>query len=115
MGFAENLARLPPADDLDRIELVGPGGGVGVIENRPGSRGSLRIYRHLALKFGGIDPAAVAEGLELYAEHVEDARLNPGKHPNIDRLLLVQANGQHLAARLVRSDAIRPASGGRSR
>ena len=27
------------------------------------------------------------EGIDLYAEHTEDAQNNPGKHPNIDRLL----------------------------
>ena len=30
---------------------------------------------------------AARAGLEFYAEHTEDARANPGKHPNIDRLL----------------------------
>jgi hypothetical protein len=25
-------------------------------------------------------------GLKLYAEHAEDARQHPGKHPNVDRL-----------------------------
>ena len=99
MGFQENLAALAPADHLARIELVAAGDVVGVIENRPGSQGSLRVYQHLAQKHGGID--AAAEGLALYAEHSEDARLNPGKHPNIDRLLLILANGQRLAARLV--------------
>jgi hypothetical protein len=101
MGFQENLAALAPADHLARIELVAAGDVVGVIENRPGSQGSLRVYQHLAQKHGGIDAAAAAEGLALYAEHSEDARLNPGKHPNIDRLLLILANGQRLAARLV--------------
>jgi hypothetical protein len=27
--------------------------------------------------------------LQLYAEHTADARLHPGKHPNIDRLLAI--------------------------
>ncbi|MEY3036473.1 MAG: hypothetical protein RLZ34_1083, partial [Pseudomonadota bacterium] len=26
-------------------------------------------------------------GLQWFAEHVSDAQANPGKHPNIDRLL----------------------------
>jgi hypothetical protein len=103
MGFQENLAALPPADHLTRIELVAPEGVVGVIENRPGSQGSLRVYHYLAQKYGAIDPTAAAEGLELYAEHSADARLNPGRHPNIDRLLLIQANGQKLSVRLVPS------------
>jgi len=45
-------------------------------------------------------PAAAAEGLAIYAEHTDDARLNPGKHPNIDRLFGVQASGNTLHARI---------------
>lgn len=101
MGFQDNLATLPPADGLARIELDGPGGVAGVIENRPGSQGSLRIYRYLALKYGAIDAAAAAEGLALYAEHTQDARAHPGKHPNIDRLLALQAGSPQLEVRLI--------------
>ena len=32
-----------------------------------------------------------ALNLDLYAEHTDDARQNPGKHPNIDRLLALAA------------------------
>ena len=101
MGFQDNLAALAPADALARIELHGPAGLSGVIENRPGSQGSLRVYQHLARKYGALDAEAAAEGLALYAEHTEDARLHPGKHPNIDRLLALQAQGGRLTARLI--------------
>lgn len=101
MRFQDNLAALPSADHLARIELEGASGSAGVIENRPGSQGSLRIYQHLALKHGAIDAAAAAEGLALYAEHTEDARAHPGKHPNIDRLLAIQAGEPGLDVRLV--------------
>ena len=101
MGFQDNLAALAPADNLARIELAGPEGLAGVIENRPGSQGSLRVYRHLALKYGAIDAAAAVEGLALFAEHSEDARLHPGKHPNIDRLFAVQEQGLTLSVRLI--------------
>jgi hypothetical protein len=101
MGFQENLATLPPADTLARIELSGLDGSVEVIENRPGSQGSLRVYQHLALKHGGINPAAAVEGLALYAEHTEDACAHPGKHPNIDRLLRVLADDLILTPHLV--------------
>jgi hypothetical protein len=103
MGFQENLAVLPTVDSLARIELAGPDGKPDVIENRPGSQGSLRIYQHLALKYGEIDAAAAAEGLALYAEHRVDALAHPGKHPNIDRLLDVMARDMHLAVRLIAS------------
>ena len=37
--------------------------------------------------------AAAEEGLRLYAEHSADARAHPGKHPNIDRLFDIIAQG----------------------
>ncbi|HNF88601.1 MAG TPA: DUF2322 family protein [Thiobacillaceae bacterium] len=101
MGFQENLAGLAPADHLDRIELEGPPGLAGVIENKPGSQGSLRVYQHLVLKHGCLDPAAAEEGLALYAEHAADALAHPGKHPNIDRLLEIRARGLVLAPHLI--------------
>jgi len=87
MSFADNLAELPAVDNLARIELVDGDTVVAVIENRPGSAGSVRIYAWLAQRFGCIDRDAAVEGLRLYAEHADDASQNPGKHPNIDRLL----------------------------
>lgn len=86
-SFAENLEKLENVDSLARMELWGESGKVeGEIQNAPGSSGSFRVYYHLAKKWGGIGVKAAQEGLELFAEHTEDARANPGKHPNIDRL-----------------------------
>ena len=93
MGFAENLAALPASDHLTGIEMVAADGHIERVENRPGSAGSVRIYAYLAGKYGGIDAAAANEGLALYAEHSDDARVHPGKHPNIDRLLDVAVGG----------------------
>lgn len=93
-SFNENLQALPPCEEIAALELRdGRGELCALIENKPGSAGSLRVYAHLARKWGGIDAAAAREGLDLYAEHTEDARGNPGKHPNIDRLF--QVIGQH--------------------
>jgi len=91
--FTENLAGMPGTDGIARIELLNGNTVAAVIENKAGSQGSLRVYRHLAEKHGAITPAAAQEGLDLYAEHTEDARNNPGKHPNIDRLIdLINSN-----------------------
>ncbi len=93
-SFAENLAQLADADNFSKLELFDAAGkSVAVIENKPGSQGSLRVYLHLAEKWGAINPDAAQEGLTLYAEHTGDARRNPGKHPNIDRLFEIIASG----------------------
>ena len=59
----------------------------GVIKSKPGSMGSIKVYYYLYETFGVINSDAAMEGIDLYAEHTEDAQNNPGKHPNIDRLL----------------------------
>ena len=101
--FAENLAQLESIDAFSKLELFDAAGhSVAVIENKPGSQGSLRIYRHLAEKWGGINPDAAHEGLALYAEHTGDARQHPGKHPNIDRLFEIIASGITYSAHLTR-------------
>lgn len=89
MNFAERLKQLPTVSHLAALKLLDANGQVlATIENKPGQAGSLAVYHALAAKHGGaISPAAAAEGLEWYGEHLADARANPGKHPNIDRLL----------------------------
>ena len=98
--FSEVLQSLPDCADIDSIELRDAAGiAVAVIENKPGQSGSIRVYRALLDRHGGrIDGAAAAEGLALYAEHTDDARRQPGKHPNIDRLLAVAAGAEGLHA-----------------
>jgi len=88
MGFAETLKQLPKVSHLAALQLLdGEGQVVAVIENKPGQTGSLAVYNHLAQSYGAITVEAAKKGLELYGEHVADARQHPGKHPNIDRLL----------------------------
>ena len=86
--FAGNLKKLPGISHLAAINLLdGDGNLLIAIENKAGSQGSLAVYNHLAQTYGAITPDAAKKGLELFAEHTEDARAHPGKHPNIDRLL----------------------------
>lgn len=94
-SFKENLDSFPAIDGIARLELLDAAGNItAAIENKAGSQGSLRLYLHLARQFGVITPAAAERGCELYAEHTDDAKLNPGKHPNIDRLLdLIEKQG----------------------
>lgn len=102
MAFADNLQQLPSIDHLAEIELLDAQGQlVASIPNQPGKAGSVRLYHALAAKHGCINPAAAAEGLELFAEHTEAARQHPGSHPNIDRLFQIIENGQSLQVRTV--------------
>ena len=103
-SFKDNLETFPTADGIARLELLDAAGAVvGAVENKPGSTGSLRLYLELARRFGDITPQAAAAGCALYAEHEADARANPGKHPNVDRLLALAAGGRTLATRVVRA------------
>lgn len=95
MAFADNLKQLPRISHLMAIQLLdGDSAVVATIENKPGQAGSLAIYNHLGQIYGAITVEAARKGLELFAEHADDARQNPGKHPNIDRLLELAAEGK---------------------
>jgi len=94
VGFAENIKHLPRVSHLSGLELLDKDGQVvATIENKPGQAGSLVVYNHLGQTFGAIAVEAAKKGLEIYAEHTDDARAHPGKHPNIDRLLQLAADG----------------------
>ncbi|HEX8989747.1 MAG TPA: DUF2322 family protein [Rhodocyclaceae bacterium] len=102
MAFAENLKALPGVSHLAAIQLVDRDGAVvASIENKPGQAGSLAVYNYLGQIYGAITGEAAKKGVELYAEHSEDARKHPGKHPNIDRLLAVAAEGGTLRVKHV--------------
>lgn len=85
--FNDILLTIDSTDDVLRIELYDGADVAGVIENKPGSQGSVKVYNHLFKMYGEINVDAAVEGLALYAEHTDDAENHPGKHPNIDRLL----------------------------
>lgn len=102
-NFQENLQTLPGVDDLERLELYASDSHTpsAIIENKAGQAGSLAVYYKVSVDFGGIGPAAARKALELYAEHVEDARTHPGKHPNIDRLLTVIDSDTYYSVRAI--------------
>lgn len=100
MAFADNLKQLPAITHLRGLELTDASGQVvATLENKPGQAGSVAVYSALAQRFGHIDARAAEAGLELYSEHTTDARANPGKHPNIDRLIALIDHGGTLTVR----------------
>lgn len=97
MAFADNLKLLPKVSHLAGLQLIGAEGNVvATLENKPGQAGSLAVYNHLGQLYGAITVEAAKKGLELYAEHTVDAQANPGKHPNIDRLVTLVTEGGQL-------------------
>lgn len=100
--FKDNLALLPAIEGIARIDLVDKAGAtLSSIENQPGKQGSLAVYQYLQQAFGALTAEAAAHGLEVFAEHTEDAKNRPGAHPNIDRLLEVCAGGAPLGITIV--------------
>ena len=53
--FSDVLLTLDSADEVRRIELYYENGEpAGMIENKPGSQGSVKVFHHLYKMFGGI-------------------------------------------------------------
>ncbi|MFW5432734.1 MAG: DUF2322 family protein [Methylophilaceae bacterium] len=99
--FNDVLLELDAADDVLNIELFDRNGAAaGVIQNKPGSSGSVKVYYHLYKMFGSINVDAAVEGLSLYAEHTADAEDHPGKHPNIDRLFTIIDTAESLTVKV---------------
>ena len=92
MNFKDILETLPSIDHLTGLDVLNGETVIHHIPVAPGKLGSLRLYNALAEKFNGkLDRTSAQQGIEWFAEHVEDAKQNPGKHPNIDLLFKVVA------------------------
>ena len=90
MNFKDILETLPTIDHLTGLDVLNDETVIHHIPAAPGKLGSLRLYNALAEKFNGkLDRTSAQQGIEWFAEHVEDAKQNPGKHPNIDLLFKV--------------------------
>jgi hypothetical protein len=102
MSFAENLKKLPGITHLAALNLLDKDDAVvACIENKAGSQGSLAVYNHLAQTYGSINAEAARKGMEIFAEHTEDERANPGKHPNIARLIAIEQGAPALRVKHV--------------
>ena len=92
MNFKDILETLPTIDHLTGLDVLNGEAVIHHIPAAPGKLGSLRLYNALAEKFNGkLDRTSAQQGIEWFAEYVEDAKQNPGKHPNIDLLFKVVA------------------------
>ncbi len=99
--FSDVLLEIDAANEVKDIALFECNGEpAGVINNKPGIAGSVKVYYHLYKQFGSINVDAALEGLSLFSEHTQDAEDNPGKHPNIDRLFNVIENKKPLTVKV---------------
>ena len=93
MNFNDYLASFPSVDHLSGLNVLDKSGSL--IHHIPavaGKLGSLKLYNALAERFDGLLHAQAAEqGLLWFSEHVADAKAHSGRHPNVDLLLLLQA------------------------
>lgn len=96
-SFKDNLVLLPSIEGVARIDLIDAAGtAVASIPNEPGKQGSLKVYNYLKLCFGKLDAEAADHALAVFGEHTPDAKARPGAHPNIDRLLEIEAGASAL-------------------
>lgn len=91
MQFKDYLATFPAIEHLAALDVQNEKGEViHTIPAIEGKLGSLKLYNALAEKFANkLNVEAAEQGLQWFAEHVEDAKQNAGKHPNIDLLFNV--------------------------
>ncbi|HDR1021274.1 TPA: DUF2322 family protein [Pasteurella multocida] len=93
MDFKTILDTLPSIEHLSGLAVMNGDTQVHHIPAIAGKLGSLRVYNALAVEFNGkLDRTSAQKGLQLFAEHTEDAKLNAGKHPNIDLLFHIIEN-----------------------
>ncbi|MBF0278988.1 MAG: DUF2322 family protein [SAR324 cluster bacterium] len=86
--FQENLKNLDPVDKLVLARVYDEQGQlVSVIPNLPGKQGSLKVINHVVSENGEFSEEQARGAIQLFGEHVEDAKQNPGKHPNLDLIM----------------------------
>ena len=101
-NFKDILETLEDASHIKEIILSNKNQTVGIIEKKPGSLGSIKIYHHLWLTYGKLNIHAALEGIELYSKHSLEAEKHPGQHPNIDRLFDIVENKETLKIKVIK-------------
>ncbi|MCK3654813.1 hypothetical protein A4G19_03245 [Pasteurellaceae bacterium Macca] len=97
MQFKDYLATFPAIDHLSGLNVKDEQGEViHTILAVEGKLGSLKLYHALSTQFQQqLNAESATQGLTWFAEHLDDAKQNVGKHPNIDLLLKVVAENRH--------------------
>ena len=108
--FKENLEQFPSIAGVEKIDFYLDGNLQGTVANVEGQKGSLALYFYLFKTMGVLDTSAARRGLELFAEHTASARATPGAHPNIDRLILIEATHQTIEMKVTYAEGNGPTS-----
>ena len=97
MQFKDYLATFPDISHLSGLDVLEKGTVIHSIPAVEGKLGSLKLYNALAELFAGqLTTESAEQGLVWFAEHLNDAKLHRGKHPNIDLLLEVVSKNKKL-------------------
>lgn len=104
MQFKDYLATFPEISHLSGLEVLDEQGNVvHTIPAIEGKLGSLKLYNALAEKFANqFNAESASQGVVWFAEHVDDAKQNVGKHPNVDLLLQVVEQNLHWTLKPIR-------------
>ena len=101
--FQDNLKKIKPSDSLVLLRIFDNEQNLhSIIPNLPGRQGALRVFHQIASESGHLDFEQAKEGIKLFGEHVEEARIHPYKHPNLTLLLQLKSS-QHLQIQRVTS------------
>lgn len=80
-----------------------------IIPNQQGKQGSLQVYAAISTNEGYIGPQEAMRGLEIFGQEFrEEARTNPGKHPNIDLLERIVELKDRLRVDVIRNYESKP-------
>ncbi len=103
--FEDNLKHLPSIEHVVLIRVFDQEEQLlSIIPNLPGMQGALRVFNHIASESGVIHFEQAKAGIDLFGEHVADAKQHPSKHPNLT-LLLNLSSAQHLKIQRVTSES----------
>ena len=86
--FEKQISQLPSTDEVVIMRMYDQSNTlISIVPNLNGLQGVVQVLSHIADSNGVISFQSVQESLPLWGEHVEDAKTNPQKHPNLSKLL----------------------------
>lgn len=92
---------------IERVKIHGEH--KGVIGNVRGKQASLQVYAAITSNDGYISPESARRGLAIYGRRLrKEARENPGRHPEIDRLEKIARSRKAVRCDVIRRETANP-------